>query len=122
MPMMVSCAFASYDRFATDNREKLAFLEPGMTKAEVIKIMGSERLGGGLGAEIRNPFKTETISLAGQAPVLVFWYYSEVWSQNGRVDPDELTPVVFKDGKLEGYGWSFYEDRYKHVDVRIRGN
>lgn len=114
--LAASCSFKAYETFTVNNRNHLALLEPGMSKIEVIQIMGNNAIKSG-GAFVGNPFNTETFKAKGGQSISVFWYYTQIRSSNGRVDPDELTPVVFKDGKMEGYGWSFYRDKYQHIEI-----
>jgi hypothetical protein len=114
--LSTSCSYNAYEAFTVKNRNHLALLEPGMSKIEVMQIMGDNSIKSS-GAYVGNPYKTETLQAQGGQNISVFWYYTEIRSSNGRVDPDELTPVVFKDGKMEGYGWSFYRDKYQHIEI-----
>lgn len=117
--LSASCSYRAYETFTVNNRNHLALLEPGMSKIEVMQIMGDNSIKSS-GAFVGNPFKTETFQAQGGQNISVFWYYTQIRSSNGRVDPDELTPVVFKNGKMEGYGWSFYRDKYQHIEIISR--
>lgn len=114
---ITSCStYRAYEDFTVNNRNKIALLEPGMTKQEVNQIMGNNSIKGS-GAYIGNPYKTETFKTKDGQSIFIFWYYTQINSSNGHVDDDELTPVVFKNGKMEGYGWSFYRDTHLHIDI-----
>lgn len=111
-----STSYKLYENFTVNNRNNLALLESGMSKLEVSKIMGKNSVKSS-GAYIGNPYKTEAFKNTEGESISIFWYYTQIRSSNGRVDDDELTPVVFKNGKLEGYGWSFYRDTHQHIDI-----
>lgn len=111
-----STSYKIYENFTVSNRNNLALLESGMSKLEVSNIMGKNSVKSS-GAYIGNPFKTEAFKTTDGQSISIFWYYTQIRSSNARVDDDELTPVVFKNGKMEGYGWSFYRDTHQHIDI-----
>ncbi len=74
---------ANYQQFATNNRNRLLLIEPGMSKGEVIKIMGTESISSVGGATIGNPFKTESFKKPSGEDVLVLLYYTQINSENG---------------------------------------
>lgn len=80
------CAWIEADR----NLENAEKLRVGMTKSEVLSIMGE-------------PVKNEIYA----QPDLWFYYTHPNWI-DGLVTEDECTPLVFKDGKLVGWGNEFY--------------
>ena len=76
------------------NRERLRKLSLGMTKQEVLRIMGTEAIkahnkGGEVIGVIDNPYK-------------------RIRHSDGAITDDELTPIVFYKDKLIGAGWSFF--------------
>lgn len=103
---------ARYENFTIKNRKNLAVLKIGMSKELVSKIMGNKSIKG-VGAFVGNPYKSEVFIASNNETVTVFWYYTQMNTANGHVDNDEITPVVFKDGKMSGYGWIYYLDVYK---------
>lgn len=82
---------------ASRNREKSEGLKLGMTKAEVIAIMGE-------------PVKDEKYC----RPDVLFYYAYPQWS-DGAVTSDECLPLVFEKDKLIGVGREFYKD-YRQKD------
>ena len=66
----------------------------GMTKSEVLAIMGE-------------PVKNESFN----RPDIWFYYFNMNWL-DGFVTEDECFPVVFKDGKVSGWGHAYYT-RYR---------
>ena len=61
-----------------------------MTKHEVLAVMGE-------------PLRDETFC----KPDVWFYYFDTNWF-DGFVTEDECFPLVFKDGKLQGWGNEFY--------------
>ena len=72
------------------NVENSKKLRVGMTKSEVLAIMGE-------------PEKNETFN----RPDIWFYYFNTNWI-DGFVTEDECFPVVFKDGKVAGWGNAYY--------------
>src|SRR5574344_1355021 len=71
------------------NIENSKRLRVGMTKEEVLKIMGE-------------PVSNETYG----TPNVWFYYVQMAWA-DGLVTEDECMPLVFVDGKLAGWGNEF---------------
>jgi outer membrane protein assembly factor BamE (lipoprotein component of BamABCDE complex) len=65
-------------------------LRVGMTKNEVLEVMGS-------------PVSDETFS----TPDVWYYFVQSVW-MDGLTTEDECMPLVFEDGKLIGWGNPFY--------------
>ena len=77
-------------RLNVENSKKLRV---GMTKAEVLAIMGE-------------PAKDE----AFHRPDIWFYYFNMNWG-DGFVTEDECFPLVFENGKLAGWGNAYYTRR-----------
>lgn len=77
----------------TENVENSKKLRVGMTKAEVLAIMGE-------------PAKDE----AFHRPDIWFYYFNMNWG-DGFVTEDECFPLVFENGKLAGWGNAYYTRR-----------
>ena len=82
------------------NIENSRQLRVGMTKGEVLEVMGE-------------PIRDESFC----KPDLWFYYIEMVWG-DGLVTEDECMPLVFENGKLIGWGNNFYIDyRLKRKDA-----
>ncbi len=96
--ILVGCAGSVYRTQieAEENRGKLLKLNIGMTKDQVLTIMGQ-------------PYKTEMYLYDGKP--FEFWLYLT----EGRVldDPkltdSNFTPLAFEDGILKGWGRNYYD-------------
>lgn len=113
--LFASCA--SVDTVRNQNRRKLAHLSIGMTKAEVLDVMGTRTARFLRGMEsVTNPHRTEMFT-ADERSVEVLFYQTDTKSRDDAVTDDELTPIILVDGKLAGWGWSFWNDRAQRIDV-----
>ncbi|MBF0511728.1 MAG: hypothetical protein HQL13_05290 [Candidatus Omnitrophica bacterium] len=104
-PMMV----ASQQEFLL-NENGFKALQDGMSLDEVHKIMGQALT---IGYQyqspdykpltIPNPYKTDKIQ---GTDYVVEYYIASIRQPNGVINDNELLPIVFKNGKLYGRGWS----------------
>ena len=104
--MLAGCAAVNPLQRAKENVENSKKLRVGMTKAEVLKIMGE-------------PERNESFS----QPDVWFYYFDINWL-DGFITEDECFPLLFKDGKLLGWGNAFYtryrlENHDKIPDVQL---
>lgn len=86
--------FSQYSNI--ENSKKLRI---GMTKQEVLDVMGKP-----LEEEFSSPN--------------VWYYYTDTKWGDGFCTRDECMPVIFKDGKLVGWGIDYFNEMYfsnKHV-------
>ncbi|MFZ0034858.1 MAG: DUF3192 domain-containing protein [Sedimentisphaerales bacterium] len=109
---------SSLDRVRTANRQNIMKLSVGMTKQQALAIMGNKSGGGWFGEPtVNSPYKSEI--LQGKDKTLeVLYYYTDVKSVIYTANPatikdDELTPLVFDNGRLIGWGASFLDSNIK---------
>lgn len=129
-----SATFRSASSFREENRRNLARLAIGMSRDEVIEVMGLETIGRPFGTEGSGPIRTEEDSLGvtqvqvpvgARGPLLqnphrtgtylteghsweVLFYYTDMVLDDDRISDEELTPVVLRDGLLAGVGWDYW--------------
>jgi len=108
------------EQLRTENKAKVEKLAVGMTRMEVESVMGDARAGGGLPEvlfgrvqylQARNPMREESLTGTDGAGYLVLFYYTDVRQRDDKITDDELTPVVFRDGKVAGIGYAFLGER-----------
>lgn len=112
----------------TQNREKLVRLSVGMSKAEVLQIMGTKTMVlethtvtfGPEVKRINNPYRVEAIKGEDGETYELLFYYTDRKKADGVITDDELTPLVIKDDKLIGWGWTFVNDDIKKYQIDIR--
>jgi len=98
------------------NLSNLSQISVGMSQEEVSRIMGdsvivgyeitSEKSGAFKPITVRNPQRSETIQRGGKVYQAVF-YFTSIRQEDGSITDDELTPLIFRDGRLVGQGWPF---------------
>jgi len=112
---LCGCVSVNQTRMATvarDNNGKLARLSAGMTKDQAMAAMGTDTVRARCcfwTVKINNPYKTEILEGQG-LKFEVLYYYANVQDWDCGVDESDLTPLVFQDGKLIGWGESFLRE------------
>ena len=103
----------------TMNKEKLNELEIGMNENVVLMIMGSKTIKiKSAPFTIENPFKTEIYS--NDVDVYkILYFYTDLVKMDGFITDEELTPIIFKNNKLIGWGrdvWKIIVETREFVD------
>ena len=114
------------------NRRNLNGLSIGDTKEHALNIMGvstdtlvsyNPRDGAGLMNPVKriynNPYRSSAFSRDSLA-IDVLYYWTDLKQVDGAITDDELTPLVFFDNKLAGWGWDFWNDVTEKYEIRIR--
>ena len=91
------------------NGARLAELNIGIDKGEALDIMGTETLLLWNFRKMFNPYRTETVKGADGNLYEVVYYYTRE-PQKGSNKNEEITPLVFKESKLSGWGWTYLND------------
>jgi len=86
---------------ASFNRSRLNRLELGMTQDTVKKVMGKPY--------IREAYELKEV-----------WLYITAWQADGYTTSDEMTPLVFENGILIGWGSRFIDENIRKYEFRIR--
>lgn len=115
--LLVGCA--SLESIRAQNREHLIRLSPGMTKSDVLQVMGTKTISDFYSDTITNPYRTELYRSAGHT-FEVLLYYTDIKKADGAITDDELTPIVLLDGKLDGWGWLYWENLVRKYELRVR--
>ena len=89
--LLVFCLTGCYSQ-ASKNLEHSRQLRVGMTKAEVLKIMGEP---------VKEEFST---------PDRWYYFVNPVWG-DGLTTEEECMPLIFEKGKLAGWGSKYYASR-----------
>lgn len=107
------------------NRENLTKLSVGMTKRQVSKVMKDQTfvLGGANVTPfstafspmwtLKNPLKSEIFEGKDGKSLEVRYYIVDGQKESPEVADEEMTPLVFEDGKLIGWGWDFLNENRK---------
>lgn len=111
------------DQARSENRTRLLRLELGMDRATVLQTMGTTpvrvRDGTTVTDTINNPYRSEMYR-ANDHVFEIVYYYTDRKAADNAITDDELTPLVLKDGVLDGWGWSYLKDTAAKYEVRLR--
>jgi hypothetical protein len=111
------------------NTRNLQRVSVGHTRFEVESIMGNDRAGGGLPEVVfgriqylqaRNPMREETLVGDEGVAYLLLFYYTDLRTKDDKISDDELTPVVFREGKVAGIGYAFLGERVSKYKLLTR--
>ncbi|MCX5681634.1 MAG: DUF3192 domain-containing protein [Candidatus Omnitrophica bacterium] len=114
-----------YQKTASENNANLVKLSVGMTKEDALKVMGSDSKKGNYWIDdcaiVKNPSKSETVD-GKDGAFEVIYYFTKAIEDRGRWDKTEptyaeLTPLLFKDGKLAGWGQNFVKDNVPNYEL-----
>ncbi len=112
--------FDNVERLRDDNKKNIAQLSVGMTRVDVEKVMGNGVAGGTVAdvafgrfqyLRVRNPMREERVSGPDGTSYDVLFYYTDLRQRDDKITDDELTPVVFRDGKIAGIGYAYLGER-----------
>ena len=121
------------DSLRTQNRQNLLQLSIGMTKQQVLEIMGTQSAQDTFAnyekLTVTNPYRNEI--LQGKDKVFEVYFYLTDKKHQTEVGPygeplassiseDELTPIIFDNNKVTGWGWSFLNDNITKYEIRVR--
>jgi len=102
-----------------ENRQNLMHLSVGLNKQDVLKVMGTETKKTDVGSVITNPYRTEMYKVNNNTFELLL-YYTDLKKSDGAITDDELTPIIIKNGKVDGWGWSYWNNIIKKYEIRVR--
>ena len=111
--LLIGCA-SSIEQMRTKNRENLLRLSLGMSKFDVLQIMGTETFKG-----INNPYRVETPKGEDGELYEVLFYNTETKNKDGVIAENELIRIVFEDNKLIGWGWAFLSEIVPNYQYQI---
>ena len=104
--LMIFLSGCVYGMTAQRNSNRMLTLDTGLSKQEVLKTMG-------------NPARNERYDINGVATEILFYRTSH--NADGFMTDDEFTPMVLENGKLAGWGRSYYDDVIKiRQDINIK--
>jgi hypothetical protein len=122
---IIGCNTTSvYVRTSAENKSNLAKLSVGMTKDEALKVMGTSPQKGGYidsYGVINNPCKSETIQ-GKNGPYDAVYYFTDPqetrdqWEKS-EITYDEMTALLFQDGKLAGWGKKFLKENVPEYEL-----
>ena len=101
------------------NRENLNRMSVGMSKADVLDIMGTTTVFTVDGGAINSPYRVETIKDDNGTDLEVLFFATDNPKEGEQISDRELTPVILNNGKVQGWGRTYLASishtyRYKY--------
>lgn len=102
---------ATLEQASATNKTRLKDLAYGVSKKYVKDAMGARPIRAFVGeekVELSNPYREKAIVVNGQTYTVLYFLTD---ANNDRlIQNNELTPVVFENDQLIGWGWSFVNE------------
>jgi hypothetical protein len=58
---------------------------------------------------VPNPYRTESYQAPDGTRYELLSYYTDMNKEDYKLTKDEMTPLIFENGKLIGWGWTFFD-------------
>jgi len=113
---LVGCS--SMDSIRTQNRQNMVGLSTGMSKQDVLAVMGTNTIRSAEGGLINNPYRTH-IYRSPRHEFELLLYYTDENGHDDVITDEALTPLVIMDGKLDGWGWSYWNALVQKYDLLL---
>lgn len=116
--LLCGCATITASKLTADNRMSLARLSAGMSRSEALNTMGTGNCvyecdvvpqKPKVKVRLNNPYRTETVQTTGKT-LEVIYFITDFKNNNCVVNDEELTPLVFENSKLIGWGNNFLSE------------
>lgn len=94
------------------NKKNLAGLTYGIGRSFAEEVMGKKSIRAYRDNKeivIPNPYRAENFS-KGSKNLYILFYVTDVVTDDDQYSDEELTPLVFTDGVLAGWGWKAYNE------------
>ena len=101
-----------FSEISRQNNTRIMTLQPGMTPEQVV-----EHIGPSSNSRVPNPVRSEVYP-AGDDTFRAFFFYTGTGYVYSILDSD-LMPVVFKNERLDGWGWSYWRSTVTQYNIRI---
>ena len=92
-------------------------LSTGITRDSLLKIVGQ---GSTTGDSLPHVYRTERYLLSGKMTDVYFYIPTDQKSPADSVAEKELTPIVLTDGKVSGWGWTYFDSLAKANKIQER--
>ncbi len=111
---LIGCGIAQ-GRLANRNRDDFSRLRPGITRPEVVEIMGTQS---GMAPQ---PWRCVASHDSTGAAIEIWYYLMQRPDEfDHQTEREFLSPIVFQDDVVRGVGWDFLDDVERHF--RVIGN
>jgi hypothetical protein len=103
-------------KLAKINRARLALLEPGMSKSQVLQTMGTLNA-----AYVSNPYLVSLFSIKEDHITVIYYFTRNPYDDyDARPTFGRLTPLILLNGKLIGWGEEALRRAQAKYDITIK--
>lgn|SRR5690606_12620638 len=126
LPVLLLPACGTSETIRTQNSARLERLQPGMSRSEVLAVMGTGPAEATterppfVPVQIDNPYRRDTFEADGSAWE-VLYYLTTLRRVDNAITLDELTPIVLRDGVLVGWGQAFWDEQVREYEIALPG-
>ncbi|QZE14050.1 DUF3192 domain-containing protein [Halosquirtibacter laminarini] len=114
--LIIASSCSTTGKLRTKNKMNLIKVEAGMSQDEVLALTkGITKTTTEFGQLYNNPYYKTINTLKNGSVVTTLWFYTDKISADGKINMNELTPVVLEDNSVIGIGWKSYLD---YCDVK----
>ena len=101
-----------FSEISRQNNTRIMTLQPGMTPEQVV-----EHIGPSSNSRVPNPVRSEVYPAEDDTFRALFFYTGTGYVYN--ILDSDLMPVVFKNERLDGWGWSYWKSTVTQYNIRI---
>jgi hypothetical protein len=107
--LLAGCgSYLEINGIAKKNRAAMPRITPGITPDAVVRIMEGE------------PYLTELFKGKEGEQILVYKYIIRAANNYNNLTDDDLTPFIFVNNFLDGWGWSYLETASKKYEFVVK--
>jgi len=96
--------YVSLANLREENRDSIAKVRNGMSRTEVLRVLGNKEAPTKHGNPVRNPFRVQTFSGSDGIQYEAMLFYTERHAKFGRVRDSNCTPVILRNDTVIGIG------------------
>lgn len=118
---IICMGFVSPEHMRTQNRQNLLRLTVDMKKSDALTLMASpaaEDFDTTGTYTLNNPYRSEIIKGKGKV-FEVIYYHTDVEQADRILTKKELTPLIFQDNLLIGWGWVFLKSIAEQFEITL---
>jgi outer membrane protein assembly factor BamE (lipoprotein component of BamABCDE complex) len=110
--------YERFDDFLSEQKANVDQIKTGMSKEEVMAVMGSSvlvkvpKVGRmkALKYTFKQPEFTNEFHKNTEDQRTIWWYFYEPRDQNGTISKRECNPIIFDKEKVIGTGWEYFNE------------
>ena len=103
-----------FSEISRQKNTRIITLQPGMTPEQAV-----EHIGPSSNSRVPNPIRSEVYPAGDDTFRALFFYTGMGMGYVTSILDSDLMPVVFKNERLDGWGWSYWKSTVTQYNIRI---